>query len=66
MGRRASQSGRERLLVARSASTRTRFGAPEDSVSQVTESQLEVGEYAVGYLKRLSPNWRLYAAIEGG
>jgi len=30
-----------------------------------SESQIEVGEYAVEYLKRLSPTWRLFAAIEG-
>jgi hypothetical protein len=30
-----------------------------------SESQIEVGEYAVEYLKRLSPAWRLFAAIEG-
>jgi len=29
-------------------------------------SSLDVGETAVEYLKRLSPSWRLYAAIEGG
>jgi hypothetical protein len=26
---------------------------------------LEVGEYAVEYLKRVSPRWRVYAGIEG-
>jgi hypothetical protein len=30
-----------------------------------SESQVEVGEYAVEYLKRLSPTWRFFAAIEG-
>jgi len=30
-----------------------------------SESQVEVGEYAVEYLKRLSRTWRFYAAIEG-
>jgi hypothetical protein len=30
-----------------------------------SESQIEVGEYAVEYLKRLSPAWRFFAAIEG-
>jgi len=30
-----------------------------------SESQLEVGEYAVEYLKRLSQTWRFYAAVEG-
>jgi len=29
------------------------------------ESAVELGEYAVEYLKRLSPHWRLFAAIEG-
>lgn len=29
------------------------------------ESKVELGEYAVEYLKRLSPHWRLFAAIEG-
>ena len=29
------------------------------------EGQIEVGEYAVEYLKRLSPTWRFVAAIEG-
>jgi hypothetical protein len=29
------------------------------------ESKLEVGEYAVEYLKRLSSFWRIYAGIEG-
>ncbi len=29
------------------------------------ESALELGEYAVEYLKRLSPRWRVYAGIEG-
>lgn len=28
-------------------------------------SEFDVGEYAVEYLKRLSPKWRLYAAVEG-
>ena len=30
-----------------------------------SESALELGEYAAEYLKRLSPHWRLFAAIEG-
>jgi hypothetical protein len=30
-----------------------------------SESQVELGEYAVEYLKRLSPRWRFLAAIEG-
>lgn len=29
------------------------------------ESKVEAGEYAVEYLKRLSPAWRVYAGIEG-
>lgn len=29
------------------------------------ESKLELGEYAVEYLKMLSPAWRLYLAVEG-
>jgi hypothetical protein len=29
------------------------------------ESKLELGEYAVEYLKRLSPRWRLYLGVEG-
>jgi hypothetical protein len=28
-------------------------------------SEFDVGEYAVEYLKRVSPGWRLFAAIEG-
>lgn len=28
-------------------------------------SEFDVGEYAVEYLKRVSPKWRLYAAVEG-
>jgi hypothetical protein len=28
-------------------------------------SRLDLGEYAVEYLKRLSPRWRVYAGIEG-
>jgi hypothetical protein len=31
----------------------------------MAESKLELGEYAVEYLKRLSPRWRLYLGIEG-
>lgn len=27
--------------------------------------KFEVGEYAIEYLKRVSPAWRLFAAIEG-
>jgi hypothetical protein len=30
-----------------------------------SSSQLDLGEYAVEYLKRLSPSWRVYAGIEG-
>jgi hypothetical protein len=29
------------------------------------ESKLELGEYAVEYVKRLSPHWRAYAGVEG-
>jgi hypothetical protein len=29
------------------------------------EAVLELGEYAVEYLKRLSPHWRLFTAVEG-
>ena len=31
----------------------------------VEESKFDVGEYAVEYLRRLSPAWRVYAGIEG-
>ena len=38
-----------------------------DTIKYYRESSsLDVGETAVEYLKRLSPSWRLYAAIEGG
>ncbi len=30
-----------------------------------TESEFEIGEYAVEYLKRASAQWRVYAAVEG-
>ncbi len=30
-----------------------------------SESQVELGEYAVEYLRRLSPRWRFLAAVEG-
>ena len=30
-----------------------------------SESQVEMGDYAVEYLKRLSPRWRILAAVEG-
>jgi len=30
-----------------------------------SSSEFDIGEYAVEYLKRLSPKWRLYAAVEG-
>ncbi len=30
-----------------------------------SENQVELGEYAVEYLKRLSPRWRFLAAVEG-
>jgi hypothetical protein len=43
-----------------------RWGTLTGRVSlSYSESQLELGEYAVEYLKRLSPAWRFYAAIEG-
>jgi len=29
------------------------------------EETLEAGEYAIEYLKRLSPHWRVYAGVEG-
>jgi len=29
------------------------------------EGKLEFGEYAIEYLKRLSPSWRVYTGIEG-
>ena len=29
------------------------------------EGEVELGEYAVEYLKRLSPSWRAFAAVEG-
>ena len=29
------------------------------------ESKLELGEYAVEYVKRLSPHWRAYLGVEG-
>ena len=43
-----------------------RWGTLTGRVSlSYSESQIEVGEYAVEYLKRLSPAWRFFAAIEG-
>jgi len=30
-----------------------------------SESKFDMGEYAVEYLKRLSPKWRVYVAVEG-
>lgn len=33
--------------------------------SAAAETPLDVGEYAVEYLRRLSPRWRIVAAIEG-
>jgi hypothetical protein len=42
--------------------TVTLRGAAEYSLE---ESALEVGEYAVEYLKRVSSRWRVYAGIEG-
>lgn len=29
------------------------------------ESKLELGEYAIEYLKRLTPMWRIYLGVEG-
>ena len=29
------------------------------------DGTLEIGEYALEYLKRLSPRWRVYSGIEG-
>ena len=29
------------------------------------DNQLEVGEYAIEYLKRTSPHWRFVASVEG-
>jgi hypothetical protein len=29
------------------------------------EGEVELGEYAIEYLKRLSPSWRAFAAVEG-
>ena len=29
------------------------------------ESELEPGEYALEYVNRLSPSWRIYAGVEG-
>ena len=33
--------------------------------SEASSSHFDVGEYAVEYLKRVSPAWRLYAGLEG-
>lgn len=33
--------------------------------SSASSSHFDVGEYAVEYLKRLSPRWRLYLGVEG-
>jgi hypothetical protein len=32
---------------------------------EASTSHFDFGEYAIEYLKRVSPNWRLYAGIEG-
>jgi hypothetical protein len=45
-----------------------RFGTLTGRVSLFydgADQQLEAGEYAIEYLKRVSPNWRLLAAVEG-
>jgi hypothetical protein len=43
-----------------------RWGTLSGRISlEYSESQVDLGEYAVEYLKRLSPRWRFYAAIEG-
>ncbi len=34
-------------------------------VAPGSTSRLDAGEYALEYLKRLSPRWRVYAAVEG-
>jgi hypothetical protein len=33
--------------------------------STASSSRFDIGEYAVEYLKRLSPSWRVYAGVEG-
>ena len=33
--------------------------------AQSSSSQFDIGEFAVEYLKRLSPGWRIYAGLEG-
>jgi hypothetical protein len=33
--------------------------------AEASSSHVDLGEYAVEYLKRLSPRWRVYAGIEG-
>jgi hypothetical protein len=33
--------------------------------SQASSSHFDAGEYAVEYLRRLSPSWRVYAGVEG-
>ena len=34
-------------------------------LSPHVEGDIQLGEYAVEYLKRLSPSWRVFGAIEG-
>jgi len=34
--------------------------------SEASTSHFDLGEYAIEYLKRVSPSWRFYVAIEGG
>lgn len=43
--------------------TMTVRGAVEYSAA--SDSKFDLGEYAVEYLKRLSPKWRLYLGVEG-
>ena len=33
--------------------------------AEASSSHFDAGEYAVEYLRRLSPSWRLYAGLEG-
>jgi len=50
------------LIRGFSWGTMTFRGAGEYSVE---ESKMDIGEYAVEYLKRLSPSWRMYLGVEG-
>jgi hypothetical protein len=51
------------LTRGRSWGTVTIRGAIE--YSEESTSHFDLGEYAVEYLKRLSPSWRIYLAVEG-